>query len=167
MALGFRRLIFPQPMKLWIAFFVSMAIAPLVSAQVPAAVRIEMKCNDEMKFNQSRFEVTVGQKVTLVLTNTGSIPAAKMAHNLVILKPDTRLVDFAAQCGDAKAGYLPEDPEMKKRIFAHTRRIGGGESHTIYFIPKEPGSYPYLCTTPGHFSEMQGTMVVKPAAAAP
>jgi len=132
---------------------------PVVKAQESA--NIEISANDEMKFNSRGFEVTVGQKVTLVFKNTGKIPLSKMGHNLVILKPDTQVVTFASKCADPKSGYLPADPETKKLIFAATKRLGGGESDTIYFIPKVPGKYPFICTTPGHFSEMQGVMTVK------
>ena len=30
-----------------------------------------------------------------------------------------------------------------------------------FIAPKEPGEYPYLCTFPGHWIIMKGTMVVK------
>lgn len=146
-------------MKKLLLFIATLIFVPTAMAQT--AVKIEISANDEMKFNKKAFEVTAGQKVTLVFKNTGTIPLAKMGHNLVILKPETQIPAFASQCSDAKKGYLPDDAETKKLIFAATKRLGGGESHTIYFIPKEPGSYPFICTTPGHFAEMQGVMTVK------
>ena len=141
------------------------ALFSLCTAMAQTTAKIEISANDEMKFNTKTFEVTVGQKVTLVFKNTGKIPLAKMGHNLVILKPDTQVITFATQCRDSKTGYLPADPETKKLIFAATKRVGGGETDTLYFIPKEPGKYPFICTTPGHFSEMQGVMIVKEKAA--
>ncbi|MEO5915724.1 MAG: plastocyanin/azurin family copper-binding protein [Luteolibacter sp.] len=133
--------------------------APVVLAQAP--VKVEITCNDQMTYNTKAFEVTVGDKVALTLKNVGKIPLKTMGHNLVILKPDTQIPMFAAKCGDAKNDYLPADAEMKKLIVKNTKRLGGGESDTIYFIPKEPGKYPFICTTPGHFSVMQGVMTVK------
>ncbi len=147
-------------MKKLLLLLTSLLAAPLAPAQTHA--RVEITCNDEMKFNQKSFEVEVGQKVTLVFKNVGKIPVEKMAHNLVILKPGTELLAFAAKCGDPKSGYLPTDEETKKQILAHTKHLGGGESDTIHFIPKEPGDYPFVCTTPGHFTIMQGVMKVKP-----
>jgi azurin len=146
-------------MKKFLSLLSAVIFANTALAQT--AVKIEMSANDEMKFNTRSITVEVGQKVTLVFKNTGTIPLSKMGHNLVILRPDTPLVSFASKCANPKAGYLPEDPETKQLIFAATKRLGGGESDTIYFIPKEPGRYPFLCTTPGHFSEMQGIMTVK------
>jgi azurin len=130
-------------------------------AMAQPAARIEISCNDQMKFSTKALQSVVGQKITLVFKNVGKIPLEKMAHNFVILKPGTNVVNFVSKCGSAASGYLPEDPEMKKLILASTKRLGGGESDTIYFIPKESGEYPFLCTTPGHFSEMQGIMTVK------
>ncbi len=133
---------------------------PLVYAQAP--VKIEITCNDQMTFSKKSIEVTVGDKVALTLKNVGKIPLKKMAHNLVILKPGTPIPMFAAKCADEKSGYLPADAETKKFIVAHSKRLGGGESDTIHFIPKEPGAYPFICSTPGHFSIMQGVITVKP-----
>ncbi len=149
----------PYPMKHLL--LLSTALFSASSAMAQTAAKIEISASDEMKFNTRSFEVTVGQKVTLIFKNTGKIPLAKMGHNLVILKPDTQVITFATQCRDPKSGYLPTDPETKKLVFAATKRLGGGESDTVYFIPKEPGKYPFICTTPGHFSEMQGVMTVK------
>lgn len=133
---------------------------PAVMAQTP--VKVEITCNDQMTYNTKTFEVTVGDKVTLTLKNVGKIPLKTMGHNLVILKPGTQIPMFASKCSDEKKGYLPGDAESLKLIFKHTKRLGGGESDTIHFIPKEPGAYPFICSTPGHFSVMQGVMTVKP-----
>jgi len=133
---------------------------PVVMAQAPI-IKIEITCNDQMTYNTKAFEVTVGDKIALTLKNVGKIPAKKMAHNLVILKPGIAIPMFASKCADERSGYLPADAETKSFIFKHTKRLGGGESDTIYFIPKEPGKYPFICTTPGHFAEMQGVMTVK------
>jgi len=135
-----------------------LSLAPILTAQ--EAVKIEITCNDQMTYNTKAFEVKVGQKVTLNLKNVGKIPAKAMAHNLVILMPDTQIPMFASKCGEEKNGYLPGDAETKKLIFKHTKRLGGGESDTIHFIPKVPGKYPFICSTPGHFSVMQGVMTV-------
>lgn len=141
--------------------------ATLVCA-APAAIAqqeintIEITCNDQMTYNAKAIEVTVGDKVALTLKNVGKIPANKMAHNLVLLMPGTQIPMFASKCADESSGYLPGDAETRKLIFKHTKRLGGGESDTIYFIPKEPGKYPFICTTPGHFAVMQGVMTVKP-----
>lgn len=139
----------------------ALVASPFVNAQSPA--KIEITCNDQMVYNTKAFEVTSGQKITLTLKNTGKIPVKTMGHNLVILKPGSPVVAFAGKANLAKkTDYIPEEPELKKQVVAHTRLLGGGESHTITFTAGEPGAYPFLCTSPGHFSAMQGIMTVKP-----
>jgi len=39
--------------------------------------------------------------------------------------------------------------------------VNPGESFTLEFsAPEEPGDYPYVCTFPGHWRGMNGTMRV-------
>ncbi len=138
----------------------ALAIAPLAAA--PAPLKVEITCNDQMTYNSRGFEAAAGGKIVLKLKNVGKIPAKQMAHNLVILQPGTSLPTFAGKAAAAeKDGYLPRDAESKKLVVAHTRRLGGGESDTITFTISQPGEYPFLCTTPGHFSQMSGMITVK------
>ncbi len=147
-------------MKVFLSIILPLLVITL-NLKAQATAKVEITCNDQMTYNTKTFEVVVGQKVTLSLKNVGKIPLKTMGHNLVILKPGTQIPMFASKCGDLKKGHLPDDAESKKLIFASTKRLGGGESDTIHFIPKEPGDYPFICTTPGHFSVMQGVMKVK------
>jgi azurin len=149
-------------MKYPALLFLALLVFSLVArAQAPA--KVEITCNDNMVYNTKRFEVMAGQKVTLTLKNVGKIPAKTMGHNLVILKPGTPIPAFAGKAHAAKSNaYIPQAAEDRHWIVAHTRFLGGGESHTITFTVKEPGDYPFICSSPGHFSEMQGVMTVKP-----
>jgi azurin len=55
--------------------------------------------------------------------------------------------------------YLPKD---QSAILAHTKIVGGGESDTVTFTaPDKPGTYPFFCSFPGHFSMMKGKLIVK------
>lgn len=131
--------------------------------------KIEITGNDQMQYSTKAFEVTAGEKVSLTFKHIGKLPKVGMGHNVVILlpvdaaKPDTAVMAFAMKAMSAtKTDHIPEDEAMKKRIVAHTKLIGGGESDTITFTaPAEPGAYPYICTYPGHFTLMQGVMTVK------
>lgn len=137
-----------------------LAAAPFAAALAP--FKVEITCNDQMTYNSKGFEILVGQAVTLTLKNVGKIPIKMMGHNLVILKPGTPVPAFAGKAHAEKAkSYIPQDAESRNQIFAHTRLLGGGESDTITFTAKEPGAYPFICTSPGHFSIMQGVMTVK------
>ena len=139
---------------------VTLFATPVGMAQAP--VKFEITCNDQMTYNSKGFEVTAGQKVSLTLKNVGKIPLKTMGHNLVLLKPGTSLAEFSGKAGAEKSnGYLPQDAETKKAIVAATKRLGGGDSDTITFTLTAPGEYPFMCTTPGHFSVMQGVITVK------
>ena len=143
------------------ALILGALIAPICLAA--EEVKIEIAGNDQMQYDKKAFEVTEGQKVTLTLKHSGQLPVVAMGHNVVILKPGTDLASLAVKCAPAKeTGYIPADAESKALIIAHTKMLGGGESDTITFTAPAAGSYPYLCTFPGHFAVMQGVMTVKP-----
>jgi azurin len=146
-------------MKKLLFLLTALAAAPFALAQ---EAKVEITGNDQMQFNTKAFEVTEGQKVVLSLKHIGKTPVIAMGHNVVILKPGTELPAFAAKCAVAKDnGYIPQDPEAKAAIVAHTKLLGGGESDEITFTAPAAGSYPYVCTFPGHFAIMQGVMTVK------
>ena len=123
---------------------------------------LEITSNDQMQYDKKSLEVVTGQKVTITLKHAGTLPKAAMGHNIVILQAGTILPDFAMKAmAAAGTGYIPQDEETKKMIVAHSELIGGGESSTFSFTAPAPGTYPYLCTFPGHFALMQGVLTVK------
>jgi azurin len=95
----------------------------------------------------------------------GSLPAQAMGHNVVIISPDDDIFEFGAdvgeQGGNIENGYMPES--LRDRVVAFTDLVGGGETTTVEFqAPSEPGEYPFMCSFPGHFGQMNGIMVVEP-----
>lgn len=125
--------------------------------------KLEITGNDQMQFSTKALEVTAGDQVVLTLKHIGKLPKAAMGHNIVILKPDTKIPDFAMKAIKAAATeYIPEDEDSKKVILAHSKLLGGGENDTVTFTaPAEAGAYPFICTFPGHFAIMQGVLTVK------
>jgi glucose/arabinose dehydrogenase/azurin len=115
----------------------------------------------QMKFDIESFTVEAGQEVELVLDNPDHMP-----HNLLIVAPGTR--EAVGRAADAMAmqpdGFAKQFvPEMPEVLFA-SRLIGTGESDTLRFrAPSAPGDYPFVCTFPGHWITMFGTMQVVPA----
>lgn len=113
---------------------------------------------NQMKFEQAEFTVTAGTEVTLTFENTATSPA--MEHNVVLLTDNAdatiNRVGQAAS-GAAATAYVPEDDA----ILAYTDLAEPGETVSMTFTaPDEPGEYAYLCTFPGHYAMMQGTMRV-------
>jgi len=112
-----------------------------------------------MRFSANRIEVKAGQKVKIELKNAGSLPKEVMGHNLIVLKPGSDMTALAAKGMNAKAtDYIPADaPE----IIAHTRLLGPGESQVLELDLPGAGTYPFLCSFPGHVGLMNGVIVVQ------
>jgi azurin len=120
---------------------------------------VRLTGNDQMRFNANRIEVPAGQKIKIELKNIGVLPKEAMGHDLVVLRAGTDPMAFGAKAMTAKAtDYIP--PDALDQIVAHTKLLGPGESETIEFEVPGPGSYPFLCTFPGHVALMSGTLVV-------
>ena len=119
--------------------------------------------NDTMQFDVKNFEAKAGVQVKLTLKNIGQVPKIAMGHNLVVLKKGITAIAFGQKA--LGAGANPTNPlpdSLKGDVIAATKLLGPAESETIEFTaPKEPGSYEYVCTFPGHFALMRGTMTVK------
>ena len=87
-----------------------------------------------------------------------------MGHNLVLLKKEFSVLYLGKRgygCSGANAtNPLPDS--VKEDVIASTKLLGPGESDTVSFTaPADPGDYEYVCTFPGHFAMMRGTMTVK------
>jgi azurin len=119
--------------------------------------------NDTMQFDVKNFNVKAGEKVKLTLKNVGQVPKIAMGHNLVLLKKGITAIAFGQKALGAGANATNALPDsLKGEVIAATKLLGPGESETIEFTaPKEAGSYEYVCTFPGHFALMRGTMSVK------
>ena len=122
---------------------------------------VKLTGNDTLQYNLKEITAAPGEKLNIELTNIGTMPKQAMAHNWVLLKPMSD-ADLSAICMAASTKppeYLPDDVS---KIVAHTKMVGSKETDTIQItVPAEPGSYPYVCTFPGHFTLMRGNLVVK------
>jgi azurin len=126
-----------------------------------AGTKIEITASDQMQFNTKAIEVPAGEEVTLVFNNLGKLPKAAMGHNVVILKPDSDVMAFGAGAVAAAATeYVPASGPLADQIVAHTKLLGPGETDTITFT-LEAGIYKFLCSFPGHYALMQGTITAK------
>ncbi|WP_433829237.1 azurin [Flavobacterium anhuiense] len=116
--------------------------------------------NDQMQFSANELKAVAGKSIKLTLKHVGKIPKEAMGHNLVILQEGTDQAAFALKANDAKAtDYIPESE--KASIIAHTKLIGGGEEDTIEFTIDKKGSYPFICSFPGHVAMMKGVLIVE------
>ncbi len=145
-----------------------MATGPAVATAgqaKPAARTIDINATDDMKFSVTTITAKPGETLRVRLTVVSKMPKVAMAHNFVLFKPATtakQLNDFVTQAATkGPVTYIPET--MKDLVVAHTPMGGAGQVVDVTFtVPKETGSYPYLCSFAGHFLVgMKGTLVVK------
>lgn len=135
--------------------------------EVDRTVTLQPKGN-QMKYEQTEFTVAPGETVRLVFENVATSPS--MQHNVVILTSnDDALFKKVGEAGTragSKNDYVPQEDELRKKVLAHTPMSKPGETVEVTFtVPKETGEHGYLCTFPGHWATMQGTMVVTEDAA--
>jgi azurin len=130
--------------------------APVV-AKPDASGVVHLQANDQMRFDATRIEAPAG-KIKIELKNVGALPKEAMGHNLVILKPGTDPMAFAVATAGAKATeYVPPGAA---EVLAHTKLLGPGESATVE-LELAAGTYPFVCTFPGHVGLMNGQLVVQ------
>src|ERR1700682_4183674 len=55
---------------------------------------IQLKANENMRFDKELFRVRAGKKISLIFKNTGAKSVASMTHNVVILKNGVDIADF-------------------------------------------------------------------------
>ncbi len=111
-----------------------------------------------MQYDLAEFFVEAGRPVEIVFENVDIMP-----HNLILTVPGARTeVGIAADrmASRPDAFDLQFIPRSDKVLFA-TRMLQPQQMEKLRFIaPNQVGDYPYLCTFPGHWLTMFGTMHV-------
>jgi azurin len=129
-------------------------------AQAADPCQLEISGNDQMQYDKQVLTVPASCKqVTVTLHHTGKLPREAMGHNWVLVSA----ADFNAVVNSGTAAGLANDYVQPddKRVLAHTKTIGGGQTTSITFPTsalKPGGDYRYLCTYPGHNALMRGTL---------
>jgi azurin len=149
----------------------ALVAAALLGAQsllfsTPAAAadkvcKLEITGNDQMQYSAKELSVPADcTQVQLTLKHIGKLPKEAMGHNWVLVRSAdlTAVANAGLTAGPANNYVQPGD----KRVIAHTKSIGGGESDTITFPTAGLAgqSLMYLCTFPGHNALMRGTFKV-------
>jgi azurin len=128
-------------------------------AHATDACQLEITGNDQMQYDKQTLSVPSScTQVTLTLHHTGKLPREAMGHNWVLVNG----ADLNAVASAGMAAGLADDyvPSGDKRVLAHTKTIGGGQTTSVTFPTsgmKPGGDYRYLCTFPGHNALMRGT----------
>ena len=138
------------------------ALPEPVVAQAPDVVIRLSVIKGEMRFDKSELTVAPGQLVEVVFSNPDS-----MQHNFLLGAPGSleqiglAADDLARSPAGVSQQYVPETAQV---LFA-SKLLDPGDTVTLQFrAPGQAGDYPYVCTFPGHWRIMNGTLhVVAPA----
>ena len=112
-----------------------------------------------LEYDKEELRAEAGQTVRITFTNTDN-----MEHNLLFILPGTlpdvgELADEMMSSPEGRdRGYVPDTPD----VIASTPILDPGESYDLVFtLPDEPGEYQFVCTIPGHWRIMNGTLIVE------
>lgn len=128
---------------------------------VSSATKISLKAVTGLQYEPRRLRVAPGSRVALTFHNTDP----GMPHNVVVVPAD-KVDSFGEQsmvlASNPRAiatHYVPNDPAE----ICFSPILNPGDQYTVYFeAPRETGRYRFLCTYPGHWKVMQGSLFVLP-----
>jgi azurin len=112
---------------------------------------------ESLAFEPTTLTVSAGQEVTINFANGSAV----QQHNWVLVSGDESVAAQIAADGITAgpgAEYLPAD---RSNIIAATALADGGETVSVSFTAPAAGTYRYICTVPGHYPLMQGTLTVQ------
>jgi azurin len=137
-----------------------LALPALVSCG-PDGARPQVTLNiasdgDELAFRPARLSCPRGCNVTLFFRHAGSI--MRDPHDWVLLKPGTEKAFLKA--ADASPGDDGIVAANRNDIIARTPLCPMGETVRVDFAAPAPGTYPFVCSVPGHGDSMRGTLSV-------
>ena len=112
---------------------------------------------DELAYDVVEIRARAGSEITIEFVNK----SAGMPHNVVFVNSESDINPIGiAALQASKNEYIPQN-ELD-RMFGYTEMAGPGETVSVTItVPETPGTYPYICTYPGHFTVMQGRLIVR------
>lgn len=130
------------------------ASEPIVSPPVDGRL-VELRSTGvDLSYDVTEIHAKVGEKLTLRFTN-----ASAMVHNIVVVRSEDDITPVGVAALSAHATEFVPSDEMD-RILAYSRLAPPGTTVTLQISLTEAGVYPYICTYSGHFSLMQGRIIV-------
>jgi azurin len=100
--------------------------------------------------------IKAGEEITIKFINRSK--SQGVTHNLVVTNPgkDKEIAEAGLSAGAAK-NWTPDSPE----ILAKTKLLDAGQSEEIKVKFAAAGTYPIICTFPGHYPMMKSALTVK------
>jgi len=113
---------------------------------------------EQMLYDKTLIVVEPGKPIEIILKNEDA-----MQHNLVVVAPGA--LEEIGQAAEKMAPqpdaflrlYVPDSPKV---LFATKLLEPGQQVKLAFTAPAQTGDYPYLCTYPGHWRRMVGTLAV-------
>jgi len=130
-------------------------MVPIFEEQVDVELVVRARRN-AMEYLDTRIEAPAGAKVRIVIDNTETSSSA-MVHNVVVIQVESA-VDRVALAAQRAPGNIPDDPA----ILVYTPQAEPHTKMAVVFTMPPAGEYPFICTYPGHFQTMRGTLVSTP-----
>lgn len=151
----------------WLAAALLLAIAGNRKTEARAAMEAIVHWNVtvglDTTFSPTKWECMPGQHVEIRLVNTASAKQSEVAHSLVVLQLGADADRFGVEAVTA----LPEDNYIpagfRTMVIFDSGLVRPGESKEFRFTaPTKRGSYPVVCSFPGHcLLGMRGEILVK------
>lgn len=110
----------------------------------------------DMAYDTKEIKVKAGSKVKVNLMNTGTDET--MLHNIVFVKQGTEKEIAMEGLNLKDQNYFNSS---NPNVVAGSGVTKPGATVTIEFTAPEAGMYSYICTYPGHWQKMMGTMIVE------
>jgi uncharacterized cupredoxin-like copper-binding protein len=125
------------------------------AASGPTALESNADPGGQLKFAEETLNAAAGQALTVSFNNP-----SPLQHSWVLVQPGQE--ESVNQAASAKGG----DPAGVEGVIAGSPVVNGNANATVNVPALEPGSYPFICTVPGHLAAgMKGTLNVGGAAA--
>ena len=148
---------------LWAVRIATVALGTVCAAASALECGITLQTDDALRFIPSHITVPASCKdFTVTLTHKGHLPPLAMSHNWVLTKKSD--LDGVARTGMLAGADAHHVDQNDKRVIAHTKLIGMGETTAVTFAVaqlKVGEPYVFLCTFAGHSPIMRGTLSVQ------
>ena len=136
------------------------AVARKVLKDLRVNVFVIKTVREQLRYDTTRLVVEAGKPFQVIFENPDAMP-----HNLVFVHPGSfqsvaeEVQTQAPDKLDSKGrAYLPAKDD---RVIAATKLLENGQKETLSIqAPANEGSYEFVCTFPGHWAIMHGTLVV-------
>jgi azurin len=111
---------------------------------------------DQMAFNKDTIKIRVGALARIEFINEGT--ELPMIHNFVVVEAGTyKAAALAGEKAGSPGNYLPPKADL---LAASPLALPGQTVIVEFKAPLKPAVYDFVCTYPGHWKNMHGTIIV-------